>query len=143
MGRKYTLSYYRLRKPRRHLFYELSRIAAFDDITIESGPQKNASRFDLLRSTAYQFNVPNSSQSNSAEPRIHELETDIFEIIQDNGHLSCGFIPLNLLREDILAGSTRARRSFAIQVRIVSPSKIGVAKGMLFAKEGIDKVSHI
>lgn len=133
MGRKYFKSYYRLQMPGVNLSSELLKIAAFDILTIKGGPQKTASRFKLLANTA-------CYAPGSKEPCMHALETDMFEIIDDNGHLGCGFVPIDFLHEDILGNSAGACRAMAIQVRIVSPSMIGVAKGMLFAKKGIDKI---
>ena len=46
--------------------------------------------------------------------------------------------PITQLR--LLGKSAGAQRAFAIQVRLVGPSRIGIAKGMLFVKAGIDNI---
>lgn len=119
--------------PGTSLSSELLKIAAFDTLTIESGPQKTSSRLKLLASTA--CNMPGTK-----EPCIHELPADLFEIIEDNGHLGCGYIPIDLLQEEILGNNADACRANAIQVRIVAPTLFGVAKGVLAAKPNIKKV---
>lgn len=134
MGKNYYRSFYRLKTKGLNLAYELSRIADFELLTYESGPQKTASRIDLLASTA--CHLPGSKLN-----CLHELDADLFEVVSDNGHLGCGLIPLRLLQKGILGNSAAAMRAFAIQVRIIGPRDIGVAKGMLVAAQGIDKVS--
>jgi hypothetical protein len=69
---------------------------------------------------------------------FHEISSDNFDVIDDNGHLGCGFIhPSNLV--ELLGSSQPAQRVFALQVRIIDPSKVGVAKGMLFVNEDIEE----
>jgi hypothetical protein len=69
---------------------------------------------------------------------FHEIPSDNFDVIDDNGHLGCGFIhPAYLVQ--LLGSSQPAQRVFAIQVRIIGPSSVGVAKGMLFVKEDIEE----
>lgn len=41
---------------------------------------------------------------------------------------------------ELLGTSKHARESFAIQVRIFSPTGFGIAKGMLTVKDGIDEI---
>jgi hypothetical protein len=72
---------------------------------------------------------------------FHELPPNKFDVIEDDGHLGCGFIhPAHLVQ--LLGNSQPAQRVFAIQVRIIGPSSVGIAKGMLFVKEDIaeDKI---
>ena len=122
-----------------NLAYEFSRIADFEGLTYKSGPHKTASRIKLLACAACY--LPGKSKKKIA--CLHELDSSLFEIIDDNGHLGCGFVPLRFLQEHILGNSAAANRAFAIQVRIISPTKIGVAKGVLVARSDIDKVSQL
>ena len=54
---------------------------------------------------------------------IVDDEPDNFDVIDDNGHLGCGFIhPAYLVQ--LLGSSQPAQRVFAIQVRIIILSDI-------------------
>ncbi|KAL7543918.1 hypothetical protein ACHAXR_013297 [Thalassiosira sp. AJA248-18] len=56
------------------------------------------------------------------------------EFIEEHGNEGCGFYP-----RDFFRGSGPRKRYDSIQVRIIGP-KIGLAKGMLLVKDGIDKI---
>lgn len=79
---------------------------------------------------------------------MRQLNKNQIEVIEENGHMGCGFIPKSLLVEILgktddgkkRAAAVGASRVFAIQVRIFGPSCLGIAKGMLVMKDGIDKV---
>jgi hypothetical protein len=70
-----------------------------------------------------------------------DLDCSQFEMIEERGHVGCGYIPENLLKE--LVGECKSKKiaqnSLGIQVRIVGP-KIGLFKGMLFRKKNISKI---
>ena len=56
------------------------------------------------------------------------------EMINENGNEGCGFYPRNFFR------GTGPRRNYdCIQIRLIGP-RIGLAKGMLLAKDGITKI---
>lgn len=112
---------------------ELSKIADWEKVTYEKGAHKTASRLKLLVSPGCK--TPGSSK----EHCTRRLGADLFDIIPENGHMGCGFICPELLLE-LLGTSAESCRVLAIQVRIVSPSKVGIAKGVLVAKEGIEGI---
>lgn len=77
-------------------------------------------------------------------PAVHvwtDLDCYQFEMIEEQGHVGCGFIPEDLLEELIGECKSKkiAQQSLGIQVRIVGP-KIGLCKGMLFRKKNISKI---
>jgi len=115
----------------------LLSIADFESLTYDHGAHNTVSRLDLLVSPACR--TPATETDKEQTFCVHRLEEDQFEQISDHGHLGCGFIPPDLLVE-LLGSSTAAQRKFAIQVRIIGPRGIGIAKGMLFAKDGIDRI---
>ena len=62
------------------------------------------------------------------------LPPNQLDIIDNNGHLSCGFIHLSFLVQ-LLGNCHPVQRVFAIQVRIIGLSSVGIAKGMLFVNK--------
>ncbi|KAL7550145.1 hypothetical protein ACHAWF_013386 [Thalassiosira exigua] len=110
----------------------LASIADFETLTYESGAHATVSRLELLVSPAIR---PKSN----GDYCFYEMDDDEFEVVDDDGHMGCGFIPKQRLVE-LLKCTVPAQRAFAIQVRIVSPTNVGVAKGMLFVKDGIDRI---
>eukprot|EP00581_Thalassiosira_minuscula_P019424 CAMPEP_0183716690 /NCGR_PEP_ID=MMETSP0737-20130205/10498_1 /TAXON_ID=385413 /ORGANISM="Thalassiosira miniscula, Strain CCMP1093" /LENGTH=1455 /DNA_ID=CAMNT_0025945985 /DNA_START=64 /DNA_END=4431 /DNA_ORIENTATION=- len=119
----------------------LLRIGDFESLTYEKGAHKTISRLKLLVSPCCR---PPGGDMVFSMRRLHKNRV---EIIEENGHMGCGFIPRSLLLEilgktnDIDSkASAGAKRVFAIQVRIIGPSTIGVAKGMLVAKDGINAI---
>ena len=58
------------------------------------------------------------------------LPPDQFDVIDNNGHLGCGFIHSVFLVQ-LLGNSQPAQRMFAIQVRIIGLSSVNITKGML------------
>ncbi len=98
----------------------LLHIGSFDKLV----PRKTGARLELLLSTAAQ------------DDHIHQIDASMFCRIPENGNVGCGFIPRDMI--DLLIG-TPSPQVCALQVRIVIPS-MGIFKGILFEKQGIDKV---
>ena len=154
----------------------LLSIGDFETLTYERKAFKTVSRLELLVSPCSL--VPGMKEKFC----MHRLDSDMFEVIEDNGHLGCGFIPPDLLLE-LLGKSkegmlsywyahywepytlthslslclslvlwschhtnclsvilSKATRKFAVQVRVIGPSSVGIAKGMLMVKDGISKI---
>ena len=135
MGRKYYKSYYLELSDdgvRKSVASALSSIGDFESLTYEHGPQKTVSRLKLLVSPT--CHPPGNGKGFC----FHKISQDNFEVIDDNGHLGCGFIHPEYLFE-LLGKSAAASRVFAIQVRIFGPATVGIAKGMLFVKKDIGK----
>lgn len=109
----------------------LLSLGDFETLTYEKGPHKTLARLKLLFSSACR-------QPGGKQFCFHRVKQDNFEVIDDNGHLGCGFIHPEYLVE-LLGKSKPAQRVFAIQVRIVGPASVGIAKGMLFVKNDIEK----
>ena len=89
-------------------------------------PCKVAKRLELLVSPA--------SKELSGTPRVWLRKQVDFELIEENFHLGCGFIPVEFLAK--LVGTPEIA---AIQVRIYS-SSLGHFKGMLMAKTQITRI---
>jgi ribosomal protein L24 len=104
----------------------LEDIADFGVLT----PQKAAARLQLLLST--------SSKHNGENCIFDGLSSQDFEIIEENSNEGCGFIPRKYI-DQFFGHLPLESRIFAIQVRIFAP-KLGIFKGMLFEKPGIDKI---
>ena len=135
MGNKYYKSHYLKLSDsgvRRSIESALLSIGDFETLTYEHGPHKTHSRLKLLVSPSCR--PPDGSRDFC----FHEIPPNHFEVIEDNGHLGCGFIHQAYLKQ-LLGNSTAAQRVFAIQVRIIGPSSVGVAKGMLFVKEDLEE----
>lgn len=111
----------------------LSKIADFETLTYEHGPHKGLSRFELLFSNAC-FMPGNSKKK---RPCVYFLPKHQFKVIDENGHLGCGFIDRDYLF-DLLGKTTEAKDVFAVQVRIFGSSSSGPGKGMLFVKERLE-----
>jgi len=137
MGRKYYKSYFlAVSGPGLEdidLKSALASIGDFESLTYEDGAHKTVSRFDLLVSPSCRID------NNRPEFCMHRLHNDMFELIDDCGHLGCGFLPKSFLVE-LLGKSVPAQRAFAVQVRVIGPSFLGTAKGMLAVKDGISKI---
>mmetsp|Transcript_21142 Transcript_21142/g.45875 ORF Transcript_21142/g.45875 Transcript_21142/m.45875 type:complete len:873 (+) Transcript_21142:47-2665(+) len=136
MGQQYYKSFYlgvsRGRIEKINLKSALLRIGDFESLTYERGAHKTVSRLKLLVSPSCR------PPSGDREFCFHRLQENNFELIDDDGHLGCGFIHPDYLFK-LLGKSQPARRAFAIQVRIIGPSSVGVAKGVLFVKETIGR----
>eukprot|EP00854_Cymbomonas_tetramitiformis_P015234 gene15234-18018_t len=111
---------------------ELERLADFAGLP---SWRKVQARLELLQSPVH-------------EEHVFELETEHFEVQEAEALSSatgepmgdgCGFIPEPLLRRLLKQSVHGHLRKVAVQVRIVSPS-LGIFKGMLFCKPGIDRV---
>ena len=111
---------------------ELERMGNFGNLTSE----KVAARLELLQSPAH---VRPSSQ-NSKQPLVYSdlFTTDDFEEIEEIAHEGCGFMPVDFAQK-IYGCHAIGKRTFALQVRIVVP-QLGIYKGILMAKVGIDRV---
>ena len=59
----------------------------FETLAHEEGVEKGCTRLQLLVSTACK------SPDSKEEDLIFKIKTKMFEVIEDNGHESCGFIP--------------------------------------------------
>lgn len=131
MGQHYYKSWYLgVTRGRREINRKsaLLAIGDFESLTFERGAHKTVSRLKLLVS-------PSSRPPGGGKDFcFHQMQESNFELIEDHGHLGCGFIHPGYLFE-LLGKSTPAKRVFAIQVRIIGPSSVGVAKGMIFVKE--------
>jgi len=72
-----------------------------------------------------------------------DLKPSDFEYVREDSHLGCGFIPEEMLCKLLNYGKKKEQASSewaaAIQVRIFAPS-MGIFKGMLVKKSGIDKI---
>jgi hypothetical protein len=107
---------------------ELDKVASWGSLP----PLKVPSRLELLFSTAVQ------AKGTDGIGIFPHLSTNDFEWIPEQSNVGCGFIPRKYL--DLFLGTTiRGARTFALQVRIFS-SQLGVFKGMLMEKPGIDKI---
>ncbi|KAL7545469.1 hypothetical protein ACHAWF_008824 [Thalassiosira exigua] len=137
MGNKYYKAYYLavsgndLKKMNRRL--ALQSIGDFESVTYDKGAHKTTSRLKLLVSPSCR---PPGDKGIFC---MYRLPQEKFELIEDDQHLGCGFISKDFLVE-LLGKSVPAQRAFAIQVRIIGPSEIGIAKGVLFLKKGIDRI---
>ncbi|KAL7522999.1 hypothetical protein ACHAWX_007736 [Stephanocyclus meneghinianus] len=116
-----------------NLAEQLLRIADFESLAYDEGPEKVIARLSLLVSPACK------SPDSRRVPLVHRLTNDMFKVIEDNGHEGCGFIPKPLLTA-LLGDSKRAKASTAIQVRVFSPTGFGIGKGMLMVKDDIDRI---
>ena len=119
----------------------LLSLGDFETLTYEEGPHKTLARLKLLFSSACRQPGSACRQPGGEKfPKFcfHRVKQNNFEVIDDNGHLGCGFIHPEYLVE-LLGKSKPAQRVFAIQVRIVGPASVGIAKGMLFVKNDIEK----
>ena len=127
MGPKYYKSYYfAVEGPglkEKNLARLLMKIADFESLTYEHGAHKTISRLHLLVSTA---SKPPGGNDYFC---MYGLDENQVEVIEDNGHLGCGFVPPELL-VSLLGNSVPAERVFAIQVRLVGP--FGIAKGLWY-----------
>ena len=129
MGQKYYSSYYLqvsgggLKKI--SIKSVLSSIADFESLTYEKGPHKTLSRLKLLVSPTCR--LPSNSKGNGTFCFYH-LDESNFEVIDDNGHLGCGYIHPEFLCQ-LLGQSKGAQRIMAARVRVVGPASVGIAKG--------------
>mmetsp|Transcript_5833 Transcript_5833/g.7167 ORF Transcript_5833/g.7167 Transcript_5833/m.7167 type:complete len:1037 (-) Transcript_5833:125-3235(-) len=101
---------------------ELAKVANFADLSAD----KCAARMELMVSPA---------KNGKANPNQYEFRSEEFEEIVENHHVGCGFIPKEKLEEIFWVGTIIT----AVQVRIFAP-KLGIFKGMLMLKNGIDKI---
>eukprot|EP00934_Nitzschia_sp_Nitz4_P008980 Nitzschia sp. Nitz4//scaffold316_size20630//3027//5458//NITZ4_008655-RA/size20630-snap-gene-0.1-mRNA-1//1//CDS//3329547511//8970//frame0 len=121
------LYYVRTEAPERPLFdiqAELEKVADFRSLA----PHKVSSRLEL-------FLTPGRSGLVWDFPSVD----DRFELLElEDCHLGCGFIPEQFLAE--LFPRKRSLDSIvSLQVRVFAP-RLGIAKGMLMKKRGIDKI---
>jgi RNA dependent RNA polymerase len=107
---------------------ELDKLADFASIPSSN---KCAARLELLFTEAAQL-------SSGTYRVIENLSPDMFEVIAEDHHIGSGFIPRHML-QDFLGTGKPGLMSTSIQVRIIVP-KLGLFKGVLQAKNGIDKI---
>ena len=113
---------------------KLNSFANFAELGLNPG--KLASRIELLISPALK------DGRKGGYPYFIESELSRFRVdesIEDNQSEGCGFIPKHMLEEFVGVGSAKAMNSFAIQVRVYS-ANLGIFKGLLEIKDGIDKI---
>ena len=108
---------------------ELNLIAAFGALT----PKKAASRLELLCSSARR-----ATQKNRDFLLFTDLTSRDFEFVPEIAHEGCGFVPPHYVAQ-WLGTHAVGKRTFALQVRVFGP-RVGVAKGMLVVKPGIDRI---
>jgi RNA dependent RNA polymerase len=112
--------------PTIHLQEELERFADFGRLTTG----KVVARLELLQSTAYMHN--------QRPLMFSDLTIDDLEEIPELAHEGCGFIPVQFVHR-LFGSGIVGRRTFALQVRILAP-KLGLFKGMLIVKHGIQRI---
>ena len=110
---------------------ELEKLAGFGRLTAT----KTVARLDLFLSTASKSNV---DKTNRPFRLYDHLTASDFEEIPEIAHEGCGFIPRKYI-EMFIGTHAVGKRTFALQVRIIVP-KLGVFKGLLVEKPGIDKI---
>ena len=113
---------------------KLNSFANFAELGLNPG--KLASRIELLISPALK------DGRKGGYPYFIESELSKFRVdesIEDNQSEGCGFIPKHMLEEFVGVGSAKAMNSFAMQVRVYS-ANLGIFKGLLEIKDGIDKI---
>lgn len=108
---------------------ELDKFANFGQLAVE----KAVARLELLQSTARA-----STRQGPSHLIFDDLTASDFELIDEDGHEGCGFIPREYI-ERFLGSHAVGKRTMALQVRMVAP-RIGIAKGMLVEKTGITKI---
>ena len=100
----------------------LSRVASFSSLS----SRKVKSRLELFQSPAYNCKA-------TGRRLLEFYDNSIFEDIAEMGHVGCGFICEDLLKE-LLGNDSLARKAICIQCRLFIPRK-GVYKGMLMKKK--------
>ena len=100
----------------------LSRVASFSSLP----SRKAKSRLELFQSPAYNCKA-------TGRRLLEFYDYSIFEDIAEMGHVGCGFICEDLLKE-LLGNDSLARKAICIQCRLFIPRK-GVYKGMLMKKK--------
>lgn len=108
---------------------ELGKIADFASLE----PHKAAARLELFESPAATSNIKARSLL-----ILDDLSSSDFEEIPEHCNVGCGFIPRAVIRR-LLGNHAVGQRTSAFQVRIFAP-RLGVFKGMLQEKDGIDKI---
>ncbi len=86
-------------------------------------------RIKLLFTDAYKF---------YRKHMIYSMEPSLFEEVEERGCLGCGFVPRHIINY-LFGNRKRADGVVALQVRILCP-RLGLFKGMLIEKPGIDKI---
>jgi len=109
--------------PTLNLQHELEKIADFPSLD----PRKVVVRLGHLQSPASHI--------------WENLNFSQFEMIKEEGHVGCGYIPEDMLEELLRTFKSKsiAENALGLQVRIVGP-KLGILKGMLFRKKNITKI---
>jgi RNA dependent RNA polymerase len=108
---------------------ELSKIAAFYALT----PTKAASRLELFCSSARK-----STRQGQDFLMFDDLTSSDFELISEVANEGCGFCPPHFIQR-WLGNHAVGKRTFALQVRVFG-SKIGIGKGVLMVKPGIERI---
>uniref|UniRef100_A0A7S3PZY2 RNA-dependent RNA polymerase n=1 Tax=Chaetoceros debilis TaxID=122233 RepID=A0A7S3PZY2_9STRA len=88
--------------------------------------RKAMSRMELLLSPA---NKELCTAANDKYSYVRKLPASDFELVEERGHVGCGFICEDYLR-DLLKGPIKKKITTSIQIRAFIPS-IGISKGML------------
>lgn len=108
---------------------ELEKVAGFGKLK----PAKIASRLELFQSTACK-----SNRKGQDYLIFSDLTSDDFELIDEHGNEGCGFLPREYVYR-FLGSYAVGKWTFAVQVRIFA-SRLGVFKGVLEVKPGINKI---
>jgi hypothetical protein len=104
----------------------LEKIADFQSLP----PHKVPSRLELLLTPA----------KNGDQYTIDRMITKDFEVLaEEDSFMGCGFIPDQFFTMEPFCNMSNANDIEALQVRVFAPH-LGIAKGMLTRKVGIDKI---
>ena len=109
---------------------ELNKIGNFGALL----PHKAAARLELFESPSTKCNI--KARENLILDDISSA--DFEEIAEEGCYEGCGFIPKSYITR-LVGNYAVGKRTMALQVRIFAP-KIGIFKGMLVEKPGIDKI---
>jgi hypothetical protein len=127
----YIRAYY-IQGERNKLKRELEQLADFGSLWYNPG--KLAMRIELL--------VTPASKAPFGKDNYYMFKRPLedFEVVNlpENSTMGCGFIPPKLLKE-LLGYGSKGENAVAVQVRVLSPH-LGLFKGMLVAKPGIEKI---
>jgi len=108
---------------------ELEKVAGFGYLP----PEKVAARLELFQSTAR-----TSNRVGRDYLIFEDMDAKEFELIPEVANEGCGFIPRSYIHK-FFGNHAVGKRTFALQVRVFIPL-LGIFKGVLMEKPGIDKI---